>query len=138
MAMDDVRGVLAGARAEGLSLMAQVERNVIYAVAFGVLALGSAFIGLAFLGFALYAALLPDQGPVRAACYAAFAAALLVALLLAAMRWLMHSKSAPPEPRPAANPLAGLTNGGQFPPKTLGDLIMLVAAGFAAGLAQKR
>ena len=136
--MDPLRPLVA-AGAEGL--MAKLERNVLYGIIFGVLAFACALAIVAFLGMAVYLALLQDYGPVRAACLSALAAAVVMGVLLATMRWLMQPASRPeraPSPAPLPGILPGIINGAQFPPKTVADVVSLVAAGIIAGLTQKR
>jgi hypothetical protein len=135
--MQELRAV----RAEGHSLIDRLERGVIYSIVFGVLALACAFTAVAFLGVAIYAAALADHGPIGAACFAALGAAVLMVVLLLTARLLMHSNgrsSRPPVPEPRAG-LAGFPDPAQFKaPKTVWDLVMLVAAGVLTGLADRR
>lgn len=136
--MDELRVLLAATRAEGRSLVDRLERGVVYSVVFGVMAFACAFTIVAFLGVAVYAAAFPEYGPVTAACFAAFGAAVLMVVLLLTMRWLMQAKSPPPRVQ-AREAIPGFPNGAAFQqPKTVWDLVMLVAAGVLAGLAQKQ
>lgn len=131
--MDPLRPLVA-AGAEGL--IAKLERNVLYGIIFGVMAFACALAIIAFLGLAVFWALLPDYGPVQSACLSAVAAAIFMGLLLATMRWLMQ---APPASRPERepSPLPSFLSGAQFPPKTVADVVTLVAAGIIAGLAKR-
>ncbi|HEX9463686.1 MAG TPA: hypothetical protein VGB82_13900 [Alphaproteobacteria bacterium] len=137
--MDELRVLLAATHAEGRSIVDRLERGVVYTVVFGVMAFACAFTIVAFLGIAVYAAALPDYGPIGAACFAALGAAVLMVVLLLTMRWLMAARSAPPRAQPREAAMAGFPNAAQFQqPKTVWDLVMLVAAGVIAGLAQKQ
>jgi len=116
--------------------MDRLERSVIYAIIFGVMAFACALTGVGFLGVAVYSAALPDYGPIKAACLAALGAVVLMAVLLVGVRWLMRSEQ--PEPRRTA-PVPGIPGGAQLEqPKSIWDLIALVAAGVLTGLAQRR
>ena len=136
--MHEPRGLLAATRGEGRSLMDRLERGMIYAIVFAMLALACAFTMVAFLGVAIYAAALQDHGPVGAACFAALGAAVLMLALGFTIRQVMHGKSRPPAPEPHPA-IAGFPNPANFKqPKTVWDLLTLVAAGVLAGLAEKR
>ncbi len=114
----------------------RLERSVIYAVIFGVMAFACALTVVGFLGLAVYSAALPDYGPVKAACLAALGAVVLMAILLIGVRWLMHADK--PETRREAT-LPGVPAGAPLQqPKSIWDLIALVAAGVLTGLAQRR
>jgi hypothetical protein len=138
--MDELRALLAATRAEGRSLAHRLERGMIYSVVFGFLALACAFTTVAFLGVAIYAAALQDHGPIGAACFAALGAAVLMAALLFTMHLMMQPKSRPPAPEPRSqSPIPGFPDPALFKqPKTVWDLVTLVAAGVLAGLAEKR
>jgi len=128
--------LMAATRTESRSLIDRLERGVIYAIIFGVMAFACAFTVVAFLGLAVYSAALPDYGPVKASCLAALGAVVLMAVLLIGVRWLMHAEK--PEP-PRAAALSGLPpNLHLEQPKSVWDLIALVAAGVLTGLAQRR
>ena len=136
--MDDLGRILGGVmgqtgQGESRSLGSILERGLVYGLIFGVLALACAFSVVGFLALAVYSAALPEYGEVRAACLTAVAAAVLLAILVFAMRRVLQPDSRPPE---RASPLAAAA---QSPaPKTMWDLVTLVAAGVLAGLAQKR
>jgi hypothetical protein len=133
--MDDLGRLLGGMQSQGesRSLGSILERGLVYGLVFGVLALACAFTVVGFLGLAVYFAALPDVGQVRAACLAALAAAVLMAILVFGLRRVVQPDSRPAE-RPS--PLAAAAQ--SPPPKTVWDLVTLVAAGVLAGMAQKR
>ena len=133
--MDDFGRLLGGVggQTESRSLGAILERGLVYGLVFGVLALACAFAVIGFLALAVYSAALPGFGDVRAACLAALAAAVLMAVLVFALRRVLQPEARPPE---RASPLAAAAQ--SPPPKTVWDLVTLVAAGVLAGLAQKR
>lgn len=135
--MEDLARLLGGGgstgHGESRSLGSILERGLMYGLIFGVLALACAFAVVGFLALAVYFAALPDLGQIRAACLAALAAAVLMVILVVTLRRVVQSDSRPVE-RPS--PLAAAA---QSPaPKTVWDLVTLVAAGVLAGLAQKR
>jgi hypothetical protein len=137
--MDDLGRLLAGiaAPSESRTLGSILERGLVYGLVFGVLALACAFTVVGFLALAVYSAALPDFGAVRAAFLAALAAAVLMAILVFALRRTLQPESRPADrPSPRASPLAAAAQ--SPPPKTMWDLVTLVAAGVLAGLAQKR
>jgi len=128
--------LMAATRNDGRSLVDRLERGVIYAIIFGVLAFACAFTVVAFLGLAVYSAALPDYGPVKASCLAALGAVVLMGVLLIGVRGLMRADK-PEPPRPAALP--GVPAGMPLEqPKSIWDVIALVAAGVLTGLAQRR
>jgi len=135
--MDDLGRLLGGMQGQGhgesRSLGSILERGLVYGLVFGVLALACAFTVVGFLALAVYFAALPDFGQVRAACLAALAAAVLMVVLVFALRRVVQPDSRPVE---RSSPLAAAAQ--SPPPKTVWDLVTLVAAGVLAGLAQKR
>jgi len=143
--MDDLARLIGGALGQGergqserghgesRSLGAILGRSLVYGLVFGVLALACAFAAVGFLALAVYFAALPGYGEVRAACLAAVAAAVLMAALVFVLRRVLQPEARPPE---RASPLAAAAQ--SPPPKTIWDLVTLVAAGVLTGLAQKR
>ncbi|SRR5579883_1784232 len=133
--MDDLGRLLGGVQGQGesRSLGSILERGLVYGLVFGVLALACAFAVVGFLGLAVYFAALPDFGPVRAACLAALVAAVLMGILVFGLRRVVQ-----PDPRPAERPSPLAAAAQSPPPRTVWDLVTLVAAGVLAGMAQKR
>lgn len=122
---------------ETRSLGSILERGLVYGLIFGALAFACGFAVVGFLAFAVYAAALPPYGAVQAACLAAFAAAVVMGILMYGLRRFLQpaAPSSPPQPE-RASPLAAAAQASS-PPRTIWDLVTLVAAGVVAGLAQK-
>lgn len=133
--MDELSRLLGGIGNPGetRSLGSMLERGLVYGLLFGVLALACAFTVVGFLALAVYSAAVPAYGDVKAACLTAIAAAVLMGVLVLALRQLRKSDS---QPAPRVSPLAAAAQAP--PPKTIWDLVTLVAAGVLTGLAQKR
>ena len=125
----------AGPSGETRSLGSILERGLIYGLIFGVGAFACGLAVVGFLAFAVYAAALPAYGEIKAACLAALAAAVVMAISVFGLRRVLQPASPPPPERRAA-PLAAMAQ--SSPPRTIWDLVTLVAAGVLAGLAQKR
>jgi hypothetical protein len=132
--MDELRRA-AGMAATGevRSFASFLQRGLVAVAILGVFALACAFAVIGFLDLAVYFAALPDYGPVRAAGFAALAAAAVMGLLALAVRRFLKPEPAATVERPS--PLAAAA--AQGPPKTVWDLAALVAAGVLAGLSQK-
>ncbi len=132
--MDELNRLLAArVTGETRARTSALERGIIVVAGCGVFAVACAFAVVGFLCLAVFVAALPGYGEVKAACLAALAAAVVMAVLgLSVHRFLQ------PDTQPAerASPLAGAAQAA--PPKTIWDLVALVVAGVVAGLAQKR
>ena len=137
--MDELLRLISGAtgavgNGETRSLGAILERGLIYGLIFGALAFACSLAVVGFLAFAVYAAAVPGYGEVKAACLAALAAAVVMGLSAFGLRRAVQpSAAAAPE---RASPLA--TAAQSSTPRTMWDIVTLVAAGVLAGLAQKR
>lgn len=131
--MDELRR-MAGASASGeaRSFAAFLQRGFAVVAILGVFAFACAFAIVGFLGLAVYVAALPDYGPPEAAGLAALAAAVVMGLLGLAIRRFLQ-----PERQPAEPPSALAAAARSPPPKTVWDLVALVAAGILAGASQK-
>lgn len=131
--MDELRRIAgASASGEARTFASFVQRGFVVVAILGVFAFACAFAVVGFLGLAVYFAALADYGPPKAAGLAALAAAVVMALLgLAIRRFLQPAARQPAEP---PSPLAAAAHS---PPKTIWDLVALVAAGVLAGMAQK-
>lgn len=130
MLAEDLRRLATGAAAAGeaRSVASMLSRGAVAVAVLGVFALACAFATIGFLGLAVYFAALAKYSPPEAAGLAALAAAVVMAVLGLAM-WRVVQ----PESRPS--PLAAAA---QTPPKTVWDLVALVATGVLAGLSSSQ
>ena len=135
--MDDLRWLVGSASnsGEGRSLGSMLERGLVYGLIFGVLAFACSLTLIGFLALAVYFAALPAYGEVEAACLTAVAAAVVMAVLVFGLRRVLQ----PAAPLPERTPASSLAAAAQAPPpKTIWDLVTLVAAGVLAGMAQQK
>jgi hypothetical protein len=139
--MDELLRLLSGATTgatnggETRSLGSMLERGLVYGLIFGALAFACGCAVVGFLAFAVYAAALPGYGEVKAACLAALAATVVMGILVYGLRRVFQPAAAPP-PVERASPLTAAAQSSA--PRTIWDLVTLVAAGVLAGMAQKR
>ena len=132
--MDELNRLLAArVTGEARSRTSALERGIIVVAGCGVFAVACAFAVVGFLCLAVFFAALPDYGEIKAACFAALAAAVVMGVILFSIRRFLQPDTQPAE-RPS--PLAGAAQAA--PPKTIWDLVALVVAGVVAGLSQKR
>lgn len=111
-----------------------LERSIVVIAISTFFGIACAFAVVGFLALAVFFAAVPRYGEVKAACLAALAAALVMAVLGFSARRFVQPQAPPPAERPS--PLGSAAQ--VTPPKTIWDLVALVVAGVAAGLSQQK
>lgn len=110
-----------------------MERGIIFVAISAFFGIACAFAVVGFLGLAVFFAAVPNYGEIKAACLAALAAAIVMAVFgFSVYRYMQPERQAPERPSPLGNAVQAT------PPKTIWDLVALVVAGLATGLSQKQ